>query len=240
LADSNASSLEAFAIRAGYGSRDVISAVSLSIASGEVLGLLGHNGAGKSTLLKTLAGVLPLRSGDIRLGGHSICRQSIAQRIALGVTYLPQGNPVFPHLSVNDNLRIRVSHRADIANPATVESVLESFPKLKDRLRQGAGSLSGGEKQMLSLAGALLSNPRFLLLDEPSLGLAPSTVTRTLDRLRDLARTSEVGILVVEQKAREALRVCDRLMVMKQGRVTYSGRCGEEMADTAEFRELCL
>lgn len=93
---------------------------------------------------------------------------------------------------------------------------------------------------MLSLAGALLSNPRFLLLDEPSLGLAPSTVTRTLDRLRDLARTSQVGILLVEQKAREALRVCDRLMLMKQGRVTYSGLCSEEIADTAEFRELCL
>lgn len=233
-------SLQARSITAGYGSRDVLHSVSLELAPGEILALLGHNGAGKSTFLMALAGVLPLRGGNVFFRGQSISRTSVGNRIAQGITYVPQGNPVFPHLSVQDNLRARLRCRANgLAHPA-IEDVLKSFPQLKSRLRQSAGSLSGGEKQMLCLAGALLSNPRFLLLDEPSLGLAPNLVTKTLDRLRDLSRTRNVGILLVEQKVREALRVCDRLMILKQGEVVYCGESSTSIAENADFRELCF
>ena len=218
----------------------MLHSVSLTIAPAEILGVLGHNGAGKSTLLMTIAGVLPLRSGDLLVRGQPIGRTTVAQRIELGVTYVPQGNPVFPHLSVHDNLRVRVPRHANGSASPTIENVLESFPQLKNRLRQSAGSLSGGEKQMLSIAGALLSNPHFLLLDEPSLGLAPSIVAKTLDRLRELSHKSNVGILMVEQKVREALKVCDRLMILKQGQVAYSGECREDVTQVSEFRELCF
>jgi branched-chain amino acid transport system ATP-binding protein len=215
--------------------------VSLSLHAGEFLGLIGHNGAGKTSLLKVLAGVLSLRNGDITLDGHSISHHSIRQRVAGGIVYLPQGNPVFPHLSVRDNLQLRLQHgKGDGALTATIEGALALFPRLRSREKQKAGSLSGGEKQMLSLASALMLKPRFLLLDEPSLGLAPAMVASTLRELRDLADDSGVGILMVEQKAREALRVCDRLVILKQGHVVFSGPCSEDAAERSEFRELCL
>jgi branched-chain amino acid transport system ATP-binding protein len=220
--------------------RDAFAALNLIIRPGEILGLLGHNGAGKTSLLKSLAGVLAIREGDVLVDGISVAQRSPLERIELGVTYLPQGNPVFPHLTVRDNLLLRLRFTRTSCPSTSLDTVLDSFPQLKERLKQSAGSLSGGEKQMLSLAGALLTNPRFLLLDEPSLGLAPSVVSKTFVRLRELTRDAAVGILMVEQKVREALRICDELVVLKQGQIVFAGPCSEDAAERSEFRELCL
>ena len=237
----SAPSLEVSGLRAGYGNRDVLESVGLSLRAGEFLGLLGHNGAGKTTLLKTLAGALPVRQGEITLGGCSIVNASIPQRIWLGLAYVPQDNRVFERLTVRDNLRARLLGAREAASAtSSLEEALASFPRLKERETQLAGSLSGGEKQMLSLAAALLSRPNLLLLDEPSLGLAPAMAARMLAMLRKLVKETGAGILMVEQKAREALRVCDRLVILKQGRVVFTGLCSEDAAEESEFRELCL
>jgi branched-chain amino acid transport system ATP-binding protein len=241
LDERSAPSLEVIGLRAGYDNRDVLESVGLSVRAGEFVGLVGHNGAGKTTLLKTLAGALPVRQGEIALGGRSIVNASIPQRIGLGLAYVPQGNPVFPHLTVRDNLRARLLGAREAASAtSSLEEALASFPRLKERETQLAGSLSGGEKQMLSLAAALLSKPHLLLLDEPSLGLAPAMVASMLAMLRKLVKETGAGILMVEQKAREALRVCDRLVILKQGRVVFTGPCSEDAAEESEFRELCL
>jgi branched-chain amino acid transport system ATP-binding protein len=211
------------------------------VGEGELLAVLGHNGAGKSTLLKAVAGTLPIREGRLTVGGEDLTHSTVGRRLAAGVVYLPQGNPVFSQLSVSENLALRVPAGASRRELGmAVERAVEAFPQLAGRRRQIAGSLSGGEKQMLSLAGALLSRPRFLLLDEPCLGLSPSLVTSALDRFKQLVSESGVGIILVEQKIREVLRVCGRVIVMRQGAVVLDGANDGIVGDEARLRELCL
>jgi len=216
----------------GYGKKQVLNGVSLDVAPGEIVALIGHNGAGKSTLLKTIFGLLPLWQGQVVLDGMLLNAHTPRELLRMGVAYVPQGNRVFTGLTVRENLEmggVTVSDRTRLNEG--IEQSLMQFPALRPRLRQRAGTLSGGEKQMLALANALVISPRLLLMDEPSLGLAPLAVAEALD--------SGVTVLIVEQKVREALRIAGRVYVLRNGRVSFSGPAGA-LADDAKLREVYL
>ena len=199
-----------------YGAVPVLKDVSLRLDPGEVLGLLGRNGAGKTTALRSIIGLLRPTSGSVALDGVELTRLPPHAIPRLGVAYVPQGRRLFPHLTVEENLAIGLLVRGGGAE--TLEPVLDLFPVLRERLRQRAGTLSGGQQQMLATARALCARPTYLLLDEPSEGLMPSLVDRLLDTLASL-KARGVGILLVEQKVDAALRVADRVALLENGRV---------------------
>jgi len=202
--------------------------VSLTLAAGEVVALLGRNGAGKTTALRCIMGLVPVRSGAILLDDTDLARRRPHEIPRLGVAYVPQGRRLFPYLSVDENLRMGLLVRDGGAE--TREAVLELFPVLRERLRQRAGTLSGGEQQMLATARALCARPTVLLLDEPSEGLMPSLVERLLDTVASL-RGRGVGVLLVEQKVDAALRVADRVVVLENGRVVHEATPAALAAD---------
>jgi branched-chain amino acid transport system ATP-binding protein len=206
------------AIDCHYGDVQVLRDVSLRVAAGEVVCLLGRNGAGKTTTLRAIMGLVRPRAGRIALGGRDLTRCAPHEIPRLGVAYVPQGRRLFPGLTVEENLRMGLLVRGD--GEATLAWVLELFPILSERLRQRAGTLSGGQQQMLATARALCARPRVLLMDEPSEGLMPSLVERLLDTTRGLA-TRGVAVLLVEQKVDAALRVADRVVLMETGQVRY-------------------
>ena len=208
-------------VRSGYGAIDVVKSLSLSVAPGEILALLGKNGMGKTTLLKTILGFLPLRAGAVRLDDRSIAGISPAQLISSGVGYAPQEQPLFQDLSIRDNLRLAVSGRQDF-EPALAR-LFDYFPFLSDRLSQKAGTLSGGEQKMLVLGRALMQKPRLLLIDEISEGLQPSVVDRIAGVLRNERSVNGTTILIVEQNLDFAIRVADRWAVLKQGEIDDVG-----------------
>jgi ABC-type branched-subunit amino acid transport system ATPase component len=224
----------------GYGKKKVLNGVSIAVSAGEVVSLIGHNGAGKSTMLKTVFGLLPAWSGGVSLEGTKLVRPEPRKMLCAGVAYVPQGNRVFTNMTVGENLRMGTSTVSDKARSAeAISRVLELFPGLKPRIDQNAGTLSGGEKQTVALAIALLLSPRLLLLDEPSLGLAPSKVTHALDYVRQLSARAGVGVLIVEQKVREVLKISDRVYVLRNGRVSFSG-AASELHDERKLREAYL
>jgi branched-chain amino acid transport system ATP-binding protein len=212
-------------ISAGYGAVNVLHEVTLSVAPGEVVGLLGRNGAGKTTCIRAICGLLPLRGGAIRLAGEKIDGLGARRIAALGVATVPEGRAVFRSLSVAENLAIGAYTRRAGLRPLACDfaPVFELFPRLKERRGQLAGTLSGGEQQMLAMGRALMSQPRLLLLDEPSMGLAPMLIDLVFDVIDRLARAG-MTILLVEQNAAEALDIADRAYLLEQGRVTRSGR----------------
>ena len=216
--------LEIDDLRAGYGDHEILRGVGLRVEAGEIVAIIGPNGAGKSTLLKTIAGLLPPRSGDVRFDGTPIGGRAPDAIIRRGLCYVPQESNVFPGLSVEENLLIggwaASSRRAERAR-----AVVELFPVLGERRRQRAGSLSGGERQMLAIAMALMVEPTLLLLDEPSAGLAPSLQRLIFDRIREINGRG-VAIVLVEQNARESLQLCRRgyVLVMGQNRAEGPGR----------------
>lgn len=224
----------------GYGKKRVVNGASLSVSRGEVVALIGHNGAGKSTLLKAIFGMLPIWEGNIFLNDKGPIRPNPRELLLQHVAYVPQGNRVFGDLIVRENLEVA---GAILGNKRRVEErtevVLGLFPILKTNLYKRAGVLSGGEKQMLALANALIVAPRVLLLDEPSLGLAPPLVTEFLRRIRDIARENGASILIVEQKVREVLKVADRVYVLRNGEVSYSGSA-ESLNDERKLSEVYL
>lgn len=197
----------------GYGQGVVLDGLSLSLAPGEVLGLLGRNGAGKSTLLKTVMGLLPLRGGALTLDDQSIADLPPYRIARLGLAYVPQGRGLFGAFSVEENLKLGNLARTDRDN------VTRLFPVLEERRASAASSLSGGQQQQLAVARALLADPTFLLLDEPSEGVQPSIVLELGAILRDQARDRAMGILLVEQNIELTLAVCDRVAVIEKGRV---------------------
>jgi branched-chain amino acid transport system ATP-binding protein len=200
-----------------YGQSHVLHCVSLSVGEGRVLALLGRNGAGKTTCMNTVIGFLPARTGTVRLFGESIGRLSPETISRKGVGLVPQGRRVFPTLTVKENLI--VSKRG---SPWTLEGVFDLFPRLRERAEQHAGSLSGGEQQMLAIGRALMGNPRVLLMDEPSEGLAPlivAEVARTIARLKEQGQS----IVLVEQNVRMALALADEAVILNTGRVAFSG-----------------
>jgi len=224
---------------AGYGKKKVLNGVSIDVPRGEIIALIGHNGAGKSTVLKAIFGLLPIWDGRVLLAGEPAPARP-RKLLEMGVSYLPQGNRVFTDLTVRENLRL--SSRTLLDTPradAASERILELFPALEDRLEQRAGTLSGGEKQMLALANALVLSPRLLLLDEPSLGLAPPLVREAFQRLRKISATLGATVLIVEQKVREVLKIAHYVYVLRTGRVSFSGPAAE-LSDEAILRRVYL
>ena len=214
-------------LSAGYGPIEVIQGLSLAVETGETVALLGPNGAGKSTLMAALAGVLRRRSGEVRLDDRNIAAVPPHAVVAAGLVLVPEGRRIFAPFTVYDNLRLGALR---LGGPATLaerfEYVLGLFPRLRERERQLAGTLSGGEQQMLAIGRALMSNPRVLLLDEPFLGLAPMIVDEIRRVLRDLAQRG-LTVLLVEQKIDMALDLAQRAYVMVKGRIVLDGTAAE-------------
>lgn len=224
----------------GYGKKQVLNGVSLDVAPGEIVALIGHNGAGKSTLLKAVFGLLPIWQEQVVYDGRLLNSPKPRELLRSGVAYVPQGNRVFTDLTVRENLEmggVTLSDRKQLGEG--IERVFTLFPALKPRLRQRAGTLSGGEKQMLALANALILSPRLLLLDEPSLGLAPPLVAEALGRIQQINRDSGVAVLIVEQKVREVLKIAQRVSVLRNGHVSFSGPT-DSLNDDAKLREVYL
>jgi branched-chain amino acid transport system ATP-binding protein len=204
------------ALDAGYGPVQVLRGVSLRLGAGEVLCLLGRNGAGKTTTLKAIMGLVRRRGGRVTLDGQDLTALPPHEIPRRGIAWVPQGRRLFPFLSVGENLKMGVL--VGRAEPGTLEAVLALFPALRERLRQRAGTLSGGEQQMLATARALCAGPRVLLMDEPTEGLMPLLVGRLAETIATL-RGRGVGILLVEQKVDVALRVADRVALIENGRI---------------------
>jgi len=216
--------LEVTGLRAGYGPIDVLHGLDLTVAAGEVVAMIGANGAGKTTTLMTLSGIVPARGGAVRFDGADITRTPAHEVVRLGLSQSPEGRKIFPRLTVLENLEMGAYTRPDPADRAEgVRRAFELFPILGERRSQAGGLLSGGQQQMLAIARALMSKPRLLLLDEPSLGLAPQIVMQIFDVIRDLNQSQGMSVLLVEQNARMALKVAHRGYVLETGRVTFEG-----------------
>jgi branched-chain amino acid transport system ATP-binding protein len=217
--------LELKDIQVFYGGIRALSSVSLRVEAGELVALIGSNGAGKSTTLKTISGLLRARQGAIIYEGQEITRAATDRIVALGISHCPEGRRIFGSLSVRENLLLgAVRHKG--ALDEDFDRVYELFPRLKERIGQAGGTLSGGEQQMLAIGRALMSRPRLLMLDEPSLGLAPLIVEQVFAVIRQLKRQGTT-ILLVEQSAHHALDVADRAYVIETGRVTLDGPAAE-------------
>jgi branched-chain amino acid transport system ATP-binding protein len=213
--------LEVRNLTVAYGEITALRAVSFSVHHGEIVTLIGGNGAGKSTLLRTISGLTTIEDGDIALEGRPIGGLPVDQIVAMGIAHVPEGRRVFPKLSVHDNLTVGahlVSHRAQIKTD--IDRIYQTFPRLKERSSQFAESLSGGEQQMLAIGRAMMCRPKLLLLDEPSLGLAPLVVEDVARTILSL-RKQGVTILLVEQNARVALAIADRGYVIENGRIAF-------------------
>lgn len=214
--------VEALEVR--YGRIPALLGISVSVAEGEIVSVIGPNGAGKSTLLLTLASVLKPSGGSAHFEGRDIAKSTPEELVRLGVSLVPEGRHIFTGLTVGENLRIgTTSRRRDSGIRQSMDRVLEMFPVLGDRLSQSAGQLSGGEQQMLAIARALLARPRLLMLDEPSLGLAPAIVDSVLATLAQLRKEDGVTILLVEQNMARAIELADRTYVLRSGAIEHSG-----------------
>ena len=237
LAASRPDSLALDNLTSGYGAASIVKGVTLSVGPGEIVALLGKNGMGKTTLLKTILGLVPLRGGAVRIEGVPVAGLSPARLVALGLGYAPQEQPLFQDLSIRDNLRLAL--RSDKQLAPALDHVFGYFPFLKDRLRQRAGTLSGGEQKMLILARALMLNPRLLLIDEISEGLQPSVIDRIAVALHGERTRNGTSMLVVEQNLDFALRLADRWAVLKLGEIDDEGPSGPQ-ARTRVLQHLSL
>jgi branched-chain amino acid transport system ATP-binding protein len=218
-------------LQCNYGKVAALRGLSLEVRKGELVSLIGANGAGKSTTLKAISGVLRAAGGRIVFEGQDISRASARRVLELGVAHCPEGRRVFPYMSVRENLEMGCYLRTDKAGiEADMRRLFERFPILAERRAQAAGTLSGGEQQMLAISRALMSRPKLVLFDEPSLGLAPNMVERTFGIIRQI-RAEGVTVVMVEQNAAAALELSDRAYVMEQGRVTLSGAGSALLAD---------
>lgn len=216
---------------------NILNGCTVEVRKGELVGVIGPNGAGKSTLIKAIFGLVPVRTGRVRLGTRDITNLKANQLVAAGVGYVPQNNNVFPSLTVDENLEMglylrpkRLRERLDV--------VAELFPVLRDRRSQRAGSLSGGERQMVAMARAMMMDPDVMLLDEPSAGLSPRLQSEVFRRVREVNSTG-VSVLMVEQNARRCLQICDRAYVLDQGRNAYTDT-GQSLLHDPKVIELYL
>ena len=221
-----------------YGSIHAIKGVSFEVKEGEIVTLIGANGAGKSTTLNTVAGLLKPREGSIDFEGESLLNVPAHKIVSKGIALCPEGRRVFLQMSVRENLEMGAFTRDDEEADETLEIVFEKFPRLKERQRQSAGTLSGGEQQMLAMGRALMSKPRLLMLDEPSMGLAPILVEEIFDIISDL-HASGTTILLVEQNAQMALSVADRAYVLETGKVSMHGSA-EKLANDPRVQKAYL
>jgi branched-chain amino acid transport system ATP-binding protein len=210
-------------ITAGYGPLTVLNGVSLSLADGARLGVFGHNGAGKTTLLRCIVGAVRPRDGKVDFDGADTGAAPVAENVRRGLAFVPQGHNVFPNLSVEHNLRIA----GLLFDPSFVTQVYELFPVLSERRQQRAGSMSGGEQQMLALGMALMTRPKWLLLDEPSTGLAPVIVRNVMQRLADINQRMGVGLIVVEQNVPATLKIVQQTLILRSGQIAFQGTAEE-------------
>ena len=238
-------SLSISGLNAGYASVRVLEEISLSVSHAETVVLLGTNGNGKSTLMKCVMGMLRPSSGSIRAEidgtSYDLVGRSTEEIVDLGITLVPEGRRLFPKLNVEENLLLgafRATARGLIQR--NLESSYETFPRLRERRRQLAGSLSGGEQQMLALARALMSAPRILLIDEPSVGLAPILVSRTIDKIKELQERFELTVLMAEQNFNQAVRIADRGYVIVHGQIAFEGRNADELNNNELVRKFYL
>jgi branched-chain amino acid transport system ATP-binding protein len=214
-------------VAAGYGDVRVLHGVTIAVGAGTITALLGNNGAGKTTLMRSIAGVLPLSGGTLHYSGRPIEKLDAAQRVEAGIALVPEGRLVFPELSVAENLRLGAyADRARAGLKTRTEKMYAMFPRLHERRAQPAGALSGGEQQMLAIARALMSEPALLLLDEPSLGLAPQIAEQVFETIKTI-RGDGRSILIVEQDIASTLAIADYAYVMENGRITVEGTPAE-------------
>jgi branched-chain amino acid transport system ATP-binding protein len=226
-------------VTAGYGKSEVLRGVSLDVQAGEIVTLIGANGAGKTTTLKTLCGIVAARSGSIEFEGAELIGKRPHDIVGMGVTMIPEGRQLFPFLSVEENLLMGAFRRAARAQRAArLEEVLELFPRVRERLTQRAGSLSGGEQQMVAIARGMMADPKLLIFDEPSLGLSPLLVDQMFDVVRTVAGRG-VTVLLVEQNVFHTLKLADRGYVLENGAVALSGT-GAELLESPHVRRAYL
>jgi len=230
--------LEVSDLHVYYGEIHALKGISFRVAQGEIVTLLGNNGAGKTTTLRTLSGLLTPRQGDVRFEGTSLLGIPAHDVVLKGITHVPEGRRIFNRLSVVDNLEMGAYTRADSAVAEDMDHVFSIFPRLKERRTQVAGTLSGGEQQMLAIGRALMAKPRLLLLDEPSMGLAPVLVEQIFETVLTINRQG-VTILLVEQNAAMALSIAERGYVLETGRLPLEG-AARELADNPEVRRAYL
>ena len=235
--------LEVRRLHAGYGGVDVLHGIDLTVGAGEIVALVGANGAGKSTLVKTISGLLPVRAGEIWFEGERIDRQTPAARVLKGIVQVPEGRQVFGGLTVAENLRLGAYvHRRTLdedALEARMRAVCERFPVLLERLDEAVANLSGGQQQMLALARGLMAEPRLLVLDEPSLGLAPVLVGEIFRLIAGLRQERGISIVLSEQNAKLSLAVADRGYVVENGSIALTG-AGTELLASSEVAERYL
>jgi urea ABC transporter ATP-binding protein UrtE len=207
--------LEVHGLKAAYGRIQILNGVDFKVDEGQVLGILGHNGMGKTTLMRTLMGFVSATSGSIRLDGRDITRQSTYRRARAGLGYVPQGREIFPKLSVMDNLRMAAVRAA----PDRIDQVLEGFPRLQEMLDRPGAALSGGEQQILAIARSLCTEPRLVLLDEPTEGIQPSIIDQIVDLLVRLNRDQGLTVVVVEQNLDFIAALASRVLIIQRGRI---------------------
>lgn len=222
--------LEVRNLTCGYGAMTVVRDLSLKVANGEVVALLGANGAGKSSTLQCIAGHVAARGGSVVFDGRDISRMSPGQRVALGIAIAPEGRRLFTDLTVKENLSVGGYSRSKSREAANMESVLDLFPRLKERLRSKARLLSGGEQQMVAIGRALMAEPKFLMIDEVSLGLMPKNVSICYEAI-DKLKQRGFSILLVEQNVKRALETADQAYVMESGAVVWSGSAEAALSD---------
>jgi branched-chain amino acid transport system ATP-binding protein len=240
-----ANSIRVVDLCAGYGAVQVLDRISLELNDGETVALLGTNGNGKSTLMKCIMGIVAPRSGRIvaTIDGveHDLAGKATEDIVDLGIVLVPEGRRLFPRLTVEENLLLGAYRRAARAELAKNRAFCyETFPILSTRAKQLAGSMSGGEQQMLTLARALMTAPKILLIDEPSVGLSPLFVTHTIDKIRDLKQSYGLTVLMAEQNFHQAIRIADRGYVIVHGRIEYEGRTREELSNNELVHKLYM
>ena len=216
-------------LKSGYGVVEVLRGVDLKVMPGELVALLGSNGAGKTTLNLTLSGLLATRAGQVQFDGQDITARHYQKVVTHGLIQVPEGRKVFPNLSVHENLELGALTRGRERRAQNLDKVYETFPRLKERVAQLAGTLSGGEQQMLAIGRGLMAEPRLLILDEPSLGLSPLLVEELFALISQL-RSSGLAILLVEQNVGQSLDIADRAYVMENGQIRFTGTPAELLA----------
>ncbi len=224
----------------GYGNKQIINDISLNVRKGEIVAIIGHNGAGKSTLLKAVFGLIPLWKGTVEFKGENFYARKPHEKVRSGLSFVLQGNRVFSELTVLENLEVGgylLNGKEELES--RLKYVFDFFPRLKERKSQNAGTLSGGEQQMLTLANALMLQPEMLLLDEPSIGLSPKFVNNTFSTIKELNQKSGITILMVEQKVREVLKIAHRVYVVKLGAVAFEGP-PQELLEGDRLQEIYL
>ena len=232
--------LEIRNLETGYDKKQVLFDISMEVSAGEIVGIIGPNGAGKSTILKAISGILPIWEGNIFFDNNSIKKNSIAENIKSGLTFAPQGNRVFGELTVKDNLELGGYLLSKKKLNDRIEQAYNIFPILKKRSKQIAGKLSGGEQQMLALARALIPEPKLLLLDEPSLGLAPNLLNDVFEKFVEINKKLRISMLIVEHKVNKILNISDKVYSIILGKVAFKGKPRELKGNKEKLKDLFL